>query len=183
MLEITSREPVAYHRATFKFSDRFEVQRLNTGHFWMTQPQNPQSPQPSPTPSQGSSQAALNTQAGKRTKKFLENCWETVDQIGKALMGDLWRTLYLSIQDAIALYLLLRIPDLIGKLIFGKSFSDFGICLQEDFLSPTRYACFIIVASDFLLWIVLAGRIIGRFWADLSELSKPRGGSGHGSKP
>ncbi len=162
----------------------------------MTQPQNPKTPQPSASPYSGSSPAVpsasqantnqsivLNTQAGKRTKQFLENCWESVDQIGKALMGDLWRTVYLSIQDAIALYLLLKIPDLIGKLIFGKSFSDFGICLQEDALSPTRYACFIIVASDFLLWIVLAGRILARFWVDLRGLSKPKGGSGHGSKP
>jgi hypothetical protein len=160
----------------------------------VTQPQNPQAPQPSPTPYQGSSpaapsasqpntnqSAALNTGAGKHTKQFLENCWESVDQIGQALMGDLWRTVYLSIQDAIALYLLLLIPDSIGKWIFGKSFSDFGICLQENALGPTRYACFIMVASDFLLWIVLAGRIMGRFWADFSSLWKRKGGSGHGS--
>jgi hypothetical protein len=40
---------------------------------------------------------SLNTRAGKRTKQFLENFWESVDQIGQALMGDLWRTVYLSI--------------------------------------------------------------------------------------
>lgn len=160
----------------------------------MTRPQNPQAPQPSPTSSQSSSPAApsasqantnqsatLNTGAGKRTKQFLENCWEPVDQIGQALMGDLWRIVYLSIQDAIALYLLVLIPDSIGKWIFGKSFSDFGICLQENALGPTRYACFIIVASDILLWIVLGGRIMGRFWTDFSSLWKRKGGSGHGS--
>jgi hypothetical protein len=160
----------------------------------VTQPQNPQAPQPSPVSHSGSSpttpsasqantnqSTALNTGAGKHTKHFLQNVWESVDQIGQALMGDLWRTVYLSIQDAIALYLLLLIPDSIGKWIFGKSFSDFGICLQENALSPTRYACFIIVASDFLLWIVLAGRIIGRFWVDFSSLWKGKGGSRHGS--
>lgn len=101
--------------------------------------------------------------------------------MGKALMGDLWTTTYLSVQDAIALSILLQVPGLIGQWIIGKSFSDFSVCLQESALGPTRYACFIIVASDFLLWIVLAGRIIGRFWVDLRELRKSKGGGGHGS--
>lgn len=87
----------------------------------------------------------------------------------------------MSVQDVIALSVLLKIPDLIGQLVLGKSFSDFGVCLKENALGASRYACFIIVISDFLLWIVIAGRVIGRFWADLSELRKGKGGSGHGS--
>ncbi|MEH2152015.1 MAG: hypothetical protein V7K63_28575 [Nostoc sp.] len=96
---------------------------------------------------------------------FLKNIWEPLDLLGQSLMGDYWRTVYLSVQDAIALYILLKIPDLIGQWIFGNSFSDFGVCLKENTLGASRYACFIIVASDFLLWIVIAGRIIRRFWA------------------
>jgi hypothetical protein len=150
----------------------------------MTQQSNPQVKTPSGTSHQAPIAQTVNlkTKPGKLTKNFLHNIWEPLDELGKALMGDLWRTFYLSVQDAIALSLLLQIPSLIGKWILGKSFSDFGICLQESVLSPTRYACFVIVTADFLLWIVLAGRVIGRFWADLQSLRKSKGGSGHGSK-
>ena len=96
-------------------------------------------------------------------------------------MGGYWKTVYLSVQDAIALSVLLKIPELLGQWILGKSFSDFGVCLKENALGASRYACFIIVISDFLLWIIIAGRIIGRFWEDLSDLRKGKGGSGHGS--
>lgn len=93
-------------------------------------------------------------------------------------MGDLWRTVYLSVQDAIALSTLLQLPGLVGRIIIGKDFASFDVCLQENALGVSRYACFIIVISDFLLWIGLAGRILGRFWADLREL---RRGNRHGS--
>lgn len=147
----------------------------------MTKPQNSQPSQPDPPTSQPSTSQALESQTktGKGMEVFLKNIWEPLDLVGQSLMGDYWKTVYLSVQDAIALYILLKIPDLIGQWIFGKSFSDFGICFQESALGASRYACFIIVASDFLLWIVIAGRIIGRFWADLSELKK--GKSSHGS--
>ncbi len=95
---------------------------------------------------------------------------EVIDQVFYGLMGQLGRTVYGSIQDAIAIGILLKLPGLIGEIIIGKDFSGFDICLQESAFGVSRYACFIIVASDFLLWIVLAGRIIGRFWADLKDL-------------
>ncbi|WP_217481668.1 hypothetical protein [Nostoc sp. TCL240-02] len=141
----------------------------------MTQPQNPQTPQtPQPVslPVQTSAQqtARMQTKTGRYTQKLLHNVWEPVDLLGQSLMGDYWKTVYLSIQDAIALSILLKIPDLLGQWILGKSFSDFGVCLQENALGASRYACFIIVTSDFMLWIVIAGRIIGRFWADLKNL-------------
>ncbi len=124
------------------------------------------------------------TKAGKGTEVFLKNIWEPLDLLGKSLMGDYWKTVYLSVQDAIALYILLKIPDLIGQLIFGKSFSSFDVCLTENALGASRYACFVIVVSDFLLWIIIAGRTIGRFWADLNDLRKrsEKKRSGHGSK-
>lgn len=98
------------------------------------------------------------------------NITEPLDLVGRSVMGELWRNFYLTVQDAIALSLLLRIPSLIGTWILGKDFSGFDACLKENFLSVTPYACFIIVVSDFFLWIFLGGRIIGRFWADLREL-------------
>jgi hypothetical protein len=132
----------------------------------MTQPPNPQQPK---------------TRSGQRTKEILENILEPLDLIGKRLMGELWRTFYLSVQDAIALSCLLQIPGLIGRWIIGKEFSSFDVCLKENALGASRYACFIIVASDFLLWIVLAGRILGRFWEDVRSLQKKKGGTGSGS--
>lgn len=106
----------------------------------------------------------------QRIEAKLNAIFEPLDVIGKKLMGDLWRTFYLSIQDAIALACLLQIPGFIGKIIIGKSFSGFDVCLIESGWSINRYACFIIVSSDFLLWIILAGRIVGRFLHDLKEL-------------
>ena len=109
---------------------------------------------------------------GKRIERLLDNILEPIDLVGQRLLGDLWKTFYLTIQDAIALGLLLQIPSFIGKIIIGKDFSGFDVCLQENALGPSRYACFIIVTSDFLLWIILAGRIIARFVVDLKNLGR-----------
>jgi len=98
------------------------------------------------------------------------NVLEFVDQVFYALMGQLGRTVYGSIQDALALGILLKLPSLIGEIIIGKDFSSFDICLKESPFGASLFACSIIVASDFLLWIVLAGRIIARFRADLKDL-------------
>ena len=84
-------------------------------------------------------------------------------------MGDLWRTVYLSIQDTIALSILLTIPSRVGQFIIHKDFSSFDLCLKENPLGVARYACYIIVTSDFLLWVLLGFRILGRFIAGLRE--------------
>jgi hypothetical protein len=65
---------------------------------------------------------------------------------------------------------------LIGKWILGKEFSGFDVCMQEEPFGVNRYACFIIVISDFCLWIVLAGRVISRFLSDLNQLLAKKGG-------
>ena len=106
----------------------------------------------------------------KKAEIALSNLLVPFDVLGKAIMGDLWKTLYESVQDAIALSLLLHIPSLIGKWILGKEFSGFDACMFENPFGIDRYACFIIVASDFCLWIVLAGRVICRFLSDLNKL-------------
>jgi hypothetical protein len=145
----------------------------------MTQPPSkpPQSQrQPTKPP-----KSQLQTKWGQRTEKLLINVWEPIDVVGKGLMGELWRTLYLSVQDAIALALLLQIPGLIGFWIIGKNFSSFDVCLLENPLGVTFYACLIIVISDFLLWIILFGRIIGRFWEDFSSLWQGKRGGKYGA--
>ncbi|MDY7012100.1 MAG: hypothetical protein SVX43_00645 [Cyanobacteriota bacterium] len=52
-----------------------------------------------------------------------------------------------------------------------KDFSGVDACQREKALGSSRYACFIIVTSDFLLWIVLAGRILGHFWEDFNRIA------------
>jgi len=138
-----------------------------------------QPPQPLSKPDPNIS--GLKTETGKRAERLLLNIWEPLDVLGRGLMGDLWRTVYLSVQDAIALSVLLQLPSFVGRIIIGKDFSSFDICLQENPLGVSRYACFIIITSDFCLWIILAGRIIGRFWLELSELK--RGNKNGSSQP
>jgi len=132
-------------------------------------------PPPTPTPPSSNPIAvepspSVTTRSGTFTKKVMMNILEVVDQVFYALMGKLGRTVYGSIQDAIAIGIILKLPGLIGEIIIRKDFSGFNICLQESPWGISRYACFIIVASDFLLWIILAGRIIARFRADLKDL-------------
>ncbi|WNZ22825.1 hypothetical protein HJG54_08120 [Leptolyngbya sp. NK1-12] len=127
-------------------------------------------PSPQPPAQPDPNLPVLKTTSGRFTQQVLMHIWEPLDVLGRALMGDLWRTVYLSVQDAIALSTLLQLPGLVGRIILGKDFASLDVCWQENALGVLRYACFIIVISDFLLWTVLAGRIIGRFWADLREL-------------
>jgi hypothetical protein len=117
-----------------------------------------------------------NLSLADKTHKALNAIFDLINVIGQKIMGDLWRTVYLSIQDAIALACIIQIPSLIGKLIIGKEYSSFNICLLEDALGPNRYACFVIVIADFGLWAVLGGRVLTRCIQDIMNLAKNRGG-------
>jgi hypothetical protein len=111
----------------------------------MTNPQKPPASKLSQTPQS----ALFKTEWGIRTEAFLEKVSEPVDAVGRRLLGELWRTFYPTVQDAIALALILQVPSVIGQIILGKNFSSFDVCLSETPLGVNRYACFIIVASDF----------------------------------
>jgi hypothetical protein len=113
-----------------------------------------------------SEEELANTDLESTFPQGVTQIWEAVDQVGHLLMGDLWQTVYQSIQDAIALSVLLKIPSGVGQIIIGKDFASYDLCLQESPLGVTRYACYIMVTSDFLLWILLAFRILGRFIAE-----------------
>jgi hypothetical protein len=110
------------------------------------------------------------TDLGKKTQNIVTSVLESVDQIFFGLMGDLGRTVYASIQDAIALSILLQVPSTIAKVIINKDFASYDVCLKENPLGASCLACFIIVTSDYLLWVVLAGRVIARFWTDIKNL-------------
>ncbi len=95
----------------------------------------------------------------------LEQVGEWVEPIGKAIFGSLWRDVYETTQDAIALCFLFSIPGWIGKLVLKADYSGFDQCYQGwNVWNVNRYACYVIVGSGFVLWIVVAGRIIGKTW-------------------
>ncbi len=112
------------------------------------------------------------TLLGKLTQSILSNLWEILDQVGQSLMGELWPQVYSAVQDAIALGILLFIQGSFGFWITGKNFSNFRSCYAEDPSAPSFYACLIIVAGDFGLWIVLAGRFIARFCIAFMSIKK-----------
>lgn len=106
-----------------------------------------------------------------KVDKFLTNAFGVIDIIGKKILGDLWETLYLSVQDALALGLLIQIPDRVGYWITGKKFTGLDVCIQEDsWWSVNRYVCFVMVLSNFALWGVLAARILIRCIQDFRKL-------------
>lgn len=106
-------------------------------------------------------------QKRKSMEQRLKETWVPIDAVGNAIVGDLWPTLYKSVQDSIALGLLLRIPSFIGALIIGKDYTGLDVCFEEGLWDVSRYSCFVIVISDILLWSVLGGRILGRFLVDI----------------
>ena len=60
--------------------------------------------------------SGLTTKTGKRTERLLLNIWEPLDLLGQGLMGSLWKSVYLSIQDATALGVLLKRPSRVSSV-------------------------------------------------------------------
>ncbi|AFZ59813.1 hypothetical protein H6G54_05705 [Anabaena cylindrica FACHB-243] len=125
---------------------------------------------PSPTPVK--KPPVANTTLGRSAKILVINIAEFLDELLYIFMGELGRTVYVSIQDAIVLIILLKIPSLICEKILHQNYSNFQFCLAESAWGLSRYVCFIIVTANFLLWIVLTGRIIARFWTYLKKSPK-----------
>ena len=117
----------------------------------MTAPPNPPTPPPSqstPTPIQqspGNTQSTtlpsvveppppVTTKLGTFTQKIVMNVLEFVDQVLYALMGPLGRTVFGSIQDAIALGILLKFPSLIGEIIIGKDLAGADLSCKRSWL-------------------------------------------------
>ena len=112
------------------------------------------------------------TALGKKVLSIMSNVSEAIHLIGPKIMGEqFWKIFYLSIQDIIALALLSQVSEWIYPIILGYSINSLAECLVMDSLSPGKYACFIIVASDFCGWILIAGRLIGRFFADITDIN------------
>ena len=90
-------------------------------------------------------------------------------------------TLFESLQDAITLGLLVKIPGLLSLWVIGKEFSGLDACwTSNNWWSVERYACFAVVISDYTLWATLIPRILYRFWRDLQSLRNEGQGGGHG---
>jgi hypothetical protein len=103
----------------------------------------------------------------KQIENRIDTMLQPLDVLGKRLLGDLWRIIYLTIQDAIAISILLAIPNWIGN-----NPSDLRTCLAQSPWHIGRYSCLVIWLSDFCLWIVLTGRTIVRCWIDFRTTFK-----------
>jgi len=94
-----------------------------------------------------------------------------VHVVGKRFFGPLWMTLFESVQDAIALGLLVQVPSLLSKFVLGQEFAGLDACwINGNVWSISRYACAAIVLSDYTLWAVLIPRILVRCFRDLKKL-------------
>lgn len=114
-----------------------------------------------------SSTKELNEFSGKIDKYF-----SYLDILGTKIIGSLWPTVYASIQDAIAVIIIFQIPGFIGKLTVGNDFSSLNSCLEYGWLSVNLYACSIIVAANFAMWITIGIRFLGRFLKELANFNK-----------
>ncbi|NEZ57845.1 hypothetical protein DXZ20_19790 [Leptolyngbyaceae cyanobacterium CCMR0081] len=95
-------------------------------------------------------------------KRLLLILWDPINILGTCLMGQrLWSQVTEEVREAIALCLLLQLPDLIGQLILQENFSSLIMC-PKDIWSVNRYACIVIVTSDYLLWLTIGARILTR---------------------
>lgn len=113
------------------------------------------------------------TVLGKLFKLLLGNVEEAIQLVGITLMGQLWPRVYATIQDAIAISVLQRVPGFISSQIAGINFQDFDTCItQESFTSVGFYACCVIVSSKISLWVVLGARVARRFFDTFLEQNK-----------
>ncbi|MBW4460407.1 MAG: hypothetical protein KME47_09225 [Nodosilinea sp. WJT8-NPBG4] len=124
------------------------------------------------------SEKVPNTRPGYWVKNLIGNVGEPLYFLAISLMGEeLALQVWEEVREMIAYALILQLPDLIGQLILKQQFSSFNVCQAEDALDINRYACYTIVGSDFLLWIAIASRIIGRFLASLLGITNRSRGS------
>ncbi|MEO1686185.1 MAG: hypothetical protein AAFS06_23380 [Cyanobacteria bacterium J06631_12] len=111
----------------------------------------------------------------ERVAAILDTWLSILHVIGKRVFGPLWMTFFESVQDAIALGLLVKIPTLLSIWVLKKEFSGWNVCwAQYGVWDTSRYACFAVVLSDYTLWAVLIPRILCRFLRDLKKLSSKK---------
>lgn len=108
---------------------------------------------------------------------FLDTCLSIIHVIGNRLLGPLWTTFFESVQDALALGCLVKIPSFLSTIVLGgKEFTGLDMCWADGNLwSVSNYACTAVVLSDYTLWAVLIFRILFRCCRDLRKLTKGGG--------
>ncbi|NER89933.1 hypothetical protein [Moorena sp. SIO3A2] len=120
-------------------------------------------------------QARPKTRYGKIINELLINIWEPLDEVGKALIGDLWRDVYLTIQDAIGLGFLYVVFGLIFKWITQENFTGFDQCVETwNVWEVNRYFCLVVVLLAFSSCITLFGRVLKRLLTDLIDLARKK---------
>ncbi|NEP53137.1 MAG: hypothetical protein F6K65_31790 [Moorea sp. SIO3C2] len=116
-------------------------------------------------------QARPKTKYGKIINELIINIWELLDELGKALIGDLWRDVYLTIQDAIGLGFLYVVFGWIFKWITQESFTGFDQCVETwNVWEVNRYFCLNVVLLAFISCITLFVRFLKRLLTNLIYL-------------
>lgn len=111
------------------------------------------------------------TRSGKVINELLINILDPLYQVGIVLLGDLWRDVYLTIQDAIGLGILYVIFGWIFHWITKENFTGFDQCWDTwSVWEANRYFCFVVVLLAFSSCITLCGRILKRLLKDLINL-------------
>lgn len=106
-------------------------------------------------------------------RRILSTIWNPLDEIGQSIIGDLWRPIYLTIQDTIAVLVLVFILGLLGSQlqgVTGQQFADFRSCHRFSFTNVNFYQCYVITGSNFTVWFIFAGRFILHFWETVEEI-------------
>lgn len=106
-------------------------------------------------------------------RRILTEIWNPLDEIGQGLMGDLWRPTYLTIQDTIAVLVLVFVLSLLGSQlqgVTGQNFADFRDCHRFPPTNVNFYQCYVITGSNFTVWFIFGGRFILHFWETVEEI-------------
>ena len=111
--------------------------------------------------------AGVKEETNKEETNIVEKVFaEYIDPIGKAVMGELWRDVYETLQDAISLSFLFLIPGWIGKLILKEDYSSFDQCYKAwnggNGWNTNLCGCDVIVGAGFVFWFLITARIMGR---------------------
>lgn len=105
---------------------------------------------------------------------WLDKAIEGCSRLGRAILGDFWLPIIRdTAQDAIGAYLVLSIGGYAGRLIAGKDFSGFAVCLKELQTDPTGvtpYVCYGMVVLDFALWGAVLARLLYRALLQLTPI-------------
>jgi len=93
--------------------------------------------------------------------------------VGKAVLGPLWMVLFESVQDAVVLGLLVKVPAQLSEFVLKTNFSGLDQCWSGySAWDVNRYACSGVVISSYVMWATLIPRILYRLISTVKAQTK-----------